>query len=349
MTQLPFERIEKAIIEKRNAKTSDKFGMRPENRSTEELLNFGVVVVNKPKGPTSHQVSAYVQKILGLKKSGHSGTLDPQVTGVLPVALGRATRIVQALLPAGKEYICIMHLHKPVEKEKLLKVLKEFEGKIKQLPPVKSNVKREIRERSIYYIDVMEIDGQDVLFRVGCQAGTYIRKICHDIGQKLGTGAHMAELLRTKAGPFSDKEMFTLQELTDAFWYYRNEGNDKYIKHIIKPIEAAVAHIPKVWVLDSSVSSLCYGTDLKVPGIAKLHDGIEKEQAVAVMTLKEELVAIGTAKMSSSEIIKEEKGIAVRVNKVFMMAETYPRIVREQFLIKLSHVPPKKQSFFQPS
>lgn len=324
--KLPFELMEYKILIKKPSETSEKYGCAPEERKTEDIMEYGIINVDKPKGPTSHQVSAYVQKILGISKSGHSGTLDPAVTGVLPVAIGRATRIVQTLLPAGKEYICLMHIHKKIEEKNLRKVLDCFIGKIRQVPPIKSSVKRVERTREIYYLEILEIQDQDILFKVGCQAGTYIRKLCDDIGKKLGCGAHMAELRRTKAGPFNEGTLFTLQDLTDAVYYCKNENNDKYIKKIIQPIENAVARLPKIWVLDTTVDSLCHGSDLKIPGINKLNDKIIFNDMVAIMTLKNELIAIGTAKMNSDEIMKNEKGIAVKIEKVFMQPGTYPRI-----------------------
>ncbi|MDO8741347.1 MAG: RNA-guided pseudouridylation complex pseudouridine synthase subunit Cbf5 [Candidatus Woesearchaeota archaeon] len=327
INKLPFELIEYKILIKKPSETSEKYGCAPEERKTEDIIEYGIINLDKPKGPTSHQVSAYVQKILGISKSGHSGTLDPAVTGILPVALGRATRIVQTLLPAGKEYICLMHIHKQIEEKLLRKVLDDFLGKIRQLPPIKSAVKRVERTREIYYLEILEIQDQDVLFIVGCQAGTYIRKLCDDIGKKLGCGAHMAELRRTKAGPFKeDESLSTLHDLTDAFYYYKNDGNDKFIRKIILTIEHAVSHIPQAWVLDTTVDSLCHGSDLKIPGISKLNDQIIFSDMVAVMTLKNELVAIGTAKMNSEEIMKKDKGVAVKIEKVFMQPGTYPRI-----------------------
>src|SRR3989339_2142654 len=221
---LPFERTERKILVRKEAETDEKYGCNPNDRKTEEIVNYGIVNIDKPKGPTSHQVSDYMQKILHINKAGHSGTLDPAVTGVLPVALDRATRIVQGLLTAGKEYVAIMHLHKEVE-EKLLRdtIQKYFIGKIMQLPPIKSSVKRQLRPRTIYYLDILEIDGKEVLFKVGTEAGTYIRKLIHDLGQKLKVGAHMAELRRTKAGPFDESTLFTMQELIDAYYYWKEE------------------------------------------------------------------------------------------------------------------------------
>ncbi|MBW2988846.1 RNA-guided pseudouridylation complex pseudouridine synthase subunit Cbf5 [Candidatus Woesearchaeota archaeon] len=316
MDELPFEKLKKKVLIKKDSIGS--YGSRPEKRKTEDLLNYGIVNIDKPRGPTSHQVSDYVKSILGISKAGHSGTLDPHVTGVLPVALGRATRIVQALLPAGKEYITLMHIHKPLSEERIKKAMGQFKGKIMQKPPIKSAVRRVERARKIYYIDIMEIDGQDILFKVGCQAGTYIRKLCHDIGIKLGCGAHMAELRRTKAASFDESTAFMMQDLTDAFYYYKEENNDKFLRKVIQPMENAVSHLPKVWVLDSSIGPLSHGRDLAIPGISRLCSGIKKDDTVAVMTLKDELIALGASMMGSKEIMDKAKGIAVRTDKVFI-------------------------------
>ena len=320
---LPFEKIERKILIRKETETDSKFGCSPEHRKTEEIINYGIVNIDKPKGPTSHQVSDYVQKILHIGKSGHSGTLDPGVTGVLPIALGNATRVVQALLTAGKEYAAIMHLHKNVDEHELRETIKKyFIGKIQQMPPLKSSVKRQLRTRTVYYFDILEIDDKDVLFKVGTEAGTYIRKLIHDIGQKLKTGAHMAELRRTKAGPFDESTLFTLQELADSYYFWKEENNEKFMRKVIQPIENGVKHLPKVWIFDTTVESLCHGTDLKIPGISKLNSDINKEDVVAIMTLKNELVAFGTAQANSEEMTGE-RGIAVKTEKVFMQPGIY--------------------------
>lgn len=326
MKALPFERKDREILIRKNVRPSKEFGMFPQERDTEKLLDFGIVNINKPAGPTSHQVSAYVQKILNINKGGHSGTLDPKVTGVLPVAIGKATRIVQTLLIAGKEYVGVMHLHKEIDKETILEAFKKFTGKIKQLPPIKSAVKRQSRFRKIYYLELLDLDGQDVLFKVGCQAGTYIRKLCHDLGAHLGCGAHMSQLRRTKAGCFSEDTLCTLQDLTDAFWYYKNEGDDSKLRKLVMPIEKAVDHLPKVWALDSAVDTLCHGASLKIPGVAKVESEIQNDEMVAMLTLKDELIGIGTSKMTSREMIGKDRGLCVQTSKIFMDPSTYPRI-----------------------
>jgi len=317
---------DRKILVKREAETSPKFGKFPWDRSVPELMEFGVVNLNKPKGPTSHQVTAYLRDIVKSKKAGHAGTLDPRVTGSLPTGINRATRVVQYLLISGKEYICLMHIHKPIEEYEIRKVITDFVGVIEQLPPAKSAVKRELRSRKIYYIKVMEIKGQDILFKVGSQAGTYIRKLCHDIGEKIGCGAHMVELVRTKAGPFLLEDAVTLQDVADALHYYEKEKNDKYIKEVVLPIEKAVKHLAKIWVMDTAVDALCHGAYLATPGITKLQSGIEKKDSVAVMTLKNELVCVGEAQMTAEEMQNSKKGLAVKTEAVFMEPNVYPKI-----------------------
>jgi len=155
MELLPFERTKRNLFVKKESETNWDYGLKPEERSVNELINYGVINLNKFSGPTSHQISDYTQRILGIKHAGHSGTLDPGVTGVLPIALERARRIVQVLLKAGKEYICLMHLHKNIDEDLIKKTAEEFVGKIKQLPPIRSAVKRQLRTREIYYLKIL--------------------------------------------------------------------------------------------------------------------------------------------------------------------------------------------------
>lgn len=321
---LPFEKFKRKIIFRKEAKTDPSLGCKPEDRLTKDIIKYGIVNIDKPKGPTSHQVSEYTQRILNLEKAGHSGTLDPAVTGVLPIALGQGTKIVQALLNAGKEYIALMHLHKKVDDEKLRKMCDSFVGKIEQIPPIKSAVKRQKRQRSVYYLNIHEIEGKDVLFKVGCEAGTYIRKLIHDIGARLG-GAHMAELRRTKAGPFDESTLTTLQDLSDAHHYWDQEHSEGELRTMIQPLERGVEHLPKVWVFDQAVSTICHGVDLKIPGVVKFHDTVEKGEIVAIMTLKEELIALGTASIPFKELMKKEKGVVVKTHKVFMHRGLYKK------------------------
>lgn len=321
---LPFEKIKREILVKKESGTDEKYGKDPWKRTVIELIDYGVINLNKPQGPTSHQISDYVKRILSLNIAGHSGTLDPNVTGVLPIALGRATRIVQALLPAGKEYICLMHVHKEIPEKEILNIIEQFKGKIQQTPPLRSAVRRQERTREIYYFNVLEIDGRGVLFKVGCQAGTYIRTICDSIGKKLNSGANMQQLVRTKAGPFTDKDWASLHDLKDAYEFWK-EGDEKEIRKIIKPFEVAVEHLPKIWVFDSTVDSLCHGALLSNPGISKLNSEIKENDLVAVFSLKNELIGIGKALETTEKILKNEKGVAVKLETVFMLPDIYPK------------------------
>ena len=310
------------VLIKKEAKTNNKFGCNPLERTTETLIKYGLVNINKQQGPTSHQVSDMVQKILNINKAGHSGTLDPNVTGCLVIALDKATRVIDTLLKEGKEYVCLMRIHSEVPKDKIEKTFKSYLGKIEQLPPVRSAIKRQLRTREIYDLKILELDGQNILFRVKCQAGTYIRKLCHDIGLSLGTNAHMVQLVRTQVGPFNDKNWHSLHDLKDAYETYK-EGNDKLLREIIVPIEFSVQTLPRIWVFDSTVDPLCHGADLSMPGISKLEDYIEERDLVAILTLKNELICLGESLTTSKKMYKNSSGRAVKTKKVFMERKTY--------------------------
>ncbi len=211
-----------------------------------------------------------------------------------------------------------MHLHKEIPLPQLQEAIQQFVGKIRQKPPIKSAVKRVERTREIYEFELLEIKDKDVLFRIKCEAGTYIRVVCHNLGKQLGCGAHMAELRRTQAGPFTEKDnLITLNDLQDAFHYYKNENNPKYLDYCLQPIENALTHLPKCWVLDTTIESLTHGRDVGIPGISKL-ENFKKNETIAVLTLKGELICIGIALMSAVEINTKDKGIAINVQKVFM-------------------------------
>lgn len=314
------------LLIKSEGETDPDYGSYPGERPIEVHIHYGVINLDKPSGPTSHEVDSWVKRILGAQKTGHGGTLDPKVTGVLPIGIDHATRVIQMILGADKEYVCLMRLHEEISEKKIRDILQEFQGKIFQTPPLKSAVKRELRVRKIYYVDILEIDGQDVLFKIGCEGGTYIRKYCHDVGEALGTGAHMAELRRTRSGPFTEDNLVTLHDLTDAYHIWKEEEDESYLRNCILPMEAAVEHLPKVFIKDSAVDAVCHGADLAAGGIVSLEDKIKREDVVAVMTLKGELVAAGESFKTAEEILKVDKGIMIDINKVFMEPGTYPKM-----------------------
>ncbi len=315
------------LLHKAEGETDPDFGCPPHKRPIKEHISRGVINLDKPSGPTSHEVDSWVKKILDVTKTGHGGTLDPRVTGVLPIGIDHATRVIHLLLEAPKEYICLMRLHEEVEDCRVAEILREFQGKIFQTPPVKSAVKRELRVRKIYYTHLLELEGQDILFRIGCEAGTYIRKYCHDIGEALGSGAHMAELRRTIAGPFrEDNTLINLQELTDAHQEWLDDGDESTLREVILPMEQAAAHLPKIVIRDSAVDAISHGADLAAGGILELSQDIEKGSTVALLTLKGELVAAGVSLYNSNEICEIKQGIMVDIKKVFMEPGTYPKM-----------------------
>jgi H/ACA ribonucleoprotein complex subunit 4 len=247
------------------------------------------------------------------------------VTGVLPIALENATKAMPVLMGLDKEYVGVMHLHREVPEELLRQTVAKFIGKIIQVPPVRSAVARRPREREVKFFDILEIEGKDVLFKVGCEAGTYVRKLCHEVGRRLGVGAHMSELRRTKVGNFTEDQSHSLLEIKDAYEFWK-EGNEEKLRKILIPIEFAILHVKRIFVKDSAIDSIVNGSPVYPGGIVRIQEGIERGETVAIYSLKEELVALGIAKMSSKEMYEKKKGIAVRTDRVFMKKGVYPKI-----------------------
>jgi H/ACA ribonucleoprotein complex subunit 4 len=314
------------LLIKEESDTNPEYGTNPYDRDMNELLKNGLVLIDKPSGPTSHEVSSWVKNILNIDKAGHGGTLDPKVTGVLPIGLENTTKCIPIWHMLPKEYVCLMHLHRETDEDNLKKVFKEFTGRILQRPPLKAAVKRSLRIRKIYNMDILEIDGKDILFKVRCQSGTYIRKLVDDIGEALGTSAHMQELRRSKSGPFEESETIYLQDLKDAYHFWKEDNDEEELRKIIKPMEYGLRHLKKIVIKDSAVDAVCHGADVYVKGISKLSKGIGTQEVVLIETLKGEAVAIGKAITNTKEILKAEDGVAVDVERVLMEPGTYPRM-----------------------
>ena len=313
------------IVKDPNA-MADRWGTRPSERSIGELLQAGVIILDKPSGPTSHQVTAWARDILHVDKIGHGGTLDPNVSGVLPLCLGKSVRLTDLVLSSDKEYICLMRLHKDRDETKVRKVIERFTGKIYQFPPVRSAVKRQLRIRTVSEIDIIEINGRDVLFRVSCDAGTYIRTLCIDIGEALGCGANMVELRRSRSGAMSESLSATMFDIKDSYVFWQQDGRENWIRSIVKPLEILVEPLPKIIVKASAVDAICHGSDLNIQGIHMLDEEIRKNALVALMTARGELIAIGKMMMSSQKIIAATQGKAVEIDRVMMEAGHYPRM-----------------------
>jgi H/ACA ribonucleoprotein complex subunit 4 len=327
-TMLPSLKPRKRLI-KTSATTNAHYGKAPAKRTVRELLNNGFINLDKPAGPTSHQVVAWVKEILEIEKAGHGGTLDPAVTGVLPTGLGDAARALQVILVAGKEYVALMKLHKEVEEKKIREVCKSFVGEISQMPPLRSAVKRVRRTREVYYLEILEIQRTEVLFRVGCEAGTYIRTLCVDIGKKLGCGAQLIELRRSRVGNITEDSAVTLQDLKDAYIFWKEDGDDEELRKTILSMERLLEVVPKIVVRDSAIDALCHGANLAIPGVVELDD-MKPGEIAAVVSLKGEGVALVKMEIPSVQVIEKDTGICASLERVLMNKGTYPSIWKKK-------------------
>ena len=263
----------------------------PAGRSADERIAFGVVNIDKPPGPTSHQVVSWVKALLGADRAAHAGTLDPKVSGCLPVLLGDATRVAQALLPGHKRYITILELHGEPSTS-LDAVVNTFEGELYQKPPRKSAVKRRLRTREIYSLALLEQHERQALLDIRCESGTYIRKLCHHLGLAAGVGAHMGELRRIEAQPFDDTDLVTLHELSDAV-ALAEDGDSNRLTSIVRPAEDALAMLPRVLIAPSAAESVAQGSPIFAPGVLHWDDDIAIDQQVVGYTPNGGAVCLG--------------------------------------------------------
>ncbi len=304
--------------------TNPEWGTAPDKRPIETYVRYGFVILDKPRGPTSHETVAWLKRLVGLERAGHAGTLDPGVSGVLPVALGEGTKVLQAITRADKVYVAVMKLHEDVAEDRIREVFAEFTGRIYQRPPMRSAVKRQLREKHVYSLELLEKSGKYVLMRAHVESGTYIRKLVHDIGEVLGVGANMRELRRVRVACFDEEESVTLHDVNDALYIWRNYDDESLLRSVVRPIEEITRHLPKVWIRDTSVDAVCHGAPLAAPGIAKVEEGITRDALVAIMSLKGELVALGRALMDTQAMLNVSRGIAVKTTRVLMRPGTYP-------------------------
>ena len=306
--------------------TDNNFGTYYDKRTIEQLLNYGIILLDKPPGPTSHETVAWTKRILNISKVGHSGTLDPQVSGVLPLGLGEATKSLGVLLYGPKEYHALGRIHSLPSKEKLNEVINMFKGEIYQKPPQRSAVVRKTRTRTIYELEVLEQKERLLLMRVLCEAGTYIRKLYYDIGEILGPGGTMIELRRTRVDQFRETDgLVTLHELADAYAFWKEKKDDSKLLKIIKPVEIALSELKSVIIRDSAVDAMCHGAQLAIPGILQISSNLKKGEMVGIYTQKGEAVALAESTLSEDEIREATKGYAFETKRIIMAPNTYPK------------------------
>ena len=246
----------------------------PTERTTADNRRFGVINLDKPPGPSSHQVSSWVRDLLGVDRAAHAGTLDPKVTGCLPVLVGDATRLAPAFLVGEKEYVAVLELHDQPPAD-LEAVIAEFVGPIYQKPPRKSAVARRLRVREIHELAVLSVEGRKVLLRIRCESGTYVRKLCHDLGLALGVGAHMGDLRRTATVPFDDTDLVSAHDLLDAV-AEAEAGDEEPLEAVLQPAERALDHLPRVVLAESAAREVANGAPVYAPGVLEV-DGIDSD------------------------------------------------------------------------
>ncbi|KAK0512998.1 hypothetical protein JMJ35_005015 [Cladonia borealis] len=305
-------------------------GCTPLKRDLNSYISSGVINLDKPSNPSSHEVVAWVKRMLRIEKTGHSGTLDPKVTGCLIVCLDRATRLVKSQQGAGKEYVCVIRLHDklPGGEAQFARALETLTGALFQRPPLISAVKRQLRIRTIHESKLYEFDNDRHLavFWVSCEAGTYLRTLCVHLGLLLGVGAHMQELRRVRSGAMDEQDgMVTLHDVLDARWMHDNQRDEAYLRKVIRPLESLLTTYKRIVVKDSAVNAVCYGAKLMIPGLLRYEAGIEVHEEVVLMTTKGEAIALGIAQMSTVELSSCDHGVVAKVKRCIMERDLYPK------------------------
>jgi H/ACA ribonucleoprotein complex subunit 4 len=220
-----------------------------------------------------------------------------------------------------------MRLHHEVSESKIKTLFDEFTGTIFQLPPVRASVKRQLRTRKIYYLNLLEISDKKVLFQVGCEAGTYIRKLCYDIGEAMSAGAHMQELRRTRAGPFSENSnLVTLHDIAYYMEQWQQTKDPTMLTKFIQPMESALDSLPKITIRDTAVDAICHGANLAAPGVLAIDSNIKPKETVALFTQKSEAVALATTLNTTEEIMELNRGIVAKTTRVIMPRGLYPKM-----------------------
>lgn len=284
----------------------------------------GIINVLKPPGMTSHDVVYFIRKVLNTKKVGHTGTLDPEAAGVLPVCVGKATKVVQFLTDKRKSYranikfgattdTCdsygkLIKEYGPVkiEQKELVEVLKSFTGTISQKPPIYSALKVkgkklyeyaregkevEIAERTveIYELKLVDMISEDeAMIDVICSKGTYVRTLCYDIGEAIGCGAYMSQLVRLESEPFAIECSHTLEEIKSA-------ASKNRLECIIESVELLFKGYKAIVIKQSALNSITNGNPLFEQGIHKGYEAINENDAVSLYS-EDGFIGVGMVK-----------------------------------------------------
>lgn len=307
------------------------FGCSPNSREIREYIRSGVISLDKPANPSSHEVVAWIKRILRVEKTGHSGTLDPKVTGCLTVCIERATRLVKSQQGAGKEYIAVFKLNQidpTITNKKVTKALEKLTGPCFQRPPLISAVKRQLRIRTIHELELKEFHPERGMgvFWVSCEAGTYIRTLCEHLGLLLGTGGFMQELRRVRSGIHKETAgLVTMHDILDGQFLLDNHREQVYLRKVIKPLESLLVAHKRVMIKDTAVSAVCYGAQVLLPGVLRFDEGIDKGEEIVIITTKGEAICLAYAYMTSTTMKTCDHGTVAKIKRVLMERDLYPR------------------------
>ena len=310
-----------------SAKTNPAHGCNPYDRSLGELLECGVIILDKPPGPTSHQLTAWARNLLGIARIGHGGTLDPFATGLLTLLCGRATRLTAVLLQKPKRYIAVLRFKDEVDKDRISGLLDSLTGETYNVPPKESAVKVQVRTRVIRLAQLVDVDDASRVFIVSfhCDAGTYVRTLAKDIGLLMGTGCELLELHREGSGGFDDSMACTMQQLTDAAFLWREHDEDRGLARILVPVESILDDLPRIVVKDGAVAALSHGAPLARPGVVSAPKGLPVGSSALISSLKGEVVALATLSVATDSLPGMKTGQVATAQTVMMPSGVYPQ------------------------
>jgi H/ACA ribonucleoprotein complex subunit 4 len=291
----------------------------------ERTQHGAFLLVDKPRGPTSHQVAAWVRDLLGVERAGHAGTLDPHVSGLLWVGVGPALKLLPLLLDFPKRYVGVIELHGRVPAAKLAAVLAEFQGPIFQTPPVRSAVRRERRIRTIYRLTLLEREGPHLLVDVTAESGTYIRSLAVDLGEALGVGAHLAELRRTGTGPFKEEQATSLHALADDVSSAR-AGSPEALLRQLHPIEEIRREFPQVLLKPGAAAAVAHGAGVARGGIRSISRPFPEGARVILIAPDGAFLGVGEARVASERFSSTPHGWVIESRRVMVDSADYERL-----------------------
>ncbi len=266
-----------------------------ESEVLDELLHCSFIFVDKPRGPSSHEITTFVKKLLGAQKAGHAGTLDPQVSGVQIIGLNKAARLLRYVVGQDKEYIGVLRLRQaPEDIAHLQKQMDRLVGKIRQMPPKESAVAKRRRERKVYEFTALELLNRTALFRARVEAGTYVRVLCTDVGKAFGGGI-MLQLRRTRVGRIGERRLVRLPDLADALYLAKNKRDVKPLQAMLVPVKEMLK-LPCLCIRPAAVEAVCRGSPLAISDVSAAEVRAQEGQEMQLTDEDGKLVAIAQFK-----------------------------------------------------